>query len=153
FVLTVNIEQKRRKFSKSCDGARLIVNEDAISAVRRDFPAHDHLILVGIQSQAVQLISNVDFENRFDDRAGFPAANHSGRRLGAREKPKRVHNQGFAGAGLTGKKTETAFKMKFELIDESKISDTKKTQHSNRGYKPSRVDLSTTKRLTFHNVD
>ena len=73
---------------------------------------------------------DVCFEDGFDDGAGFAGPDHFGRGFRAGEQTQGVDDNGLSGAGFAGKQVETVFEVKFELIDESEISNAKKPQHT-----------------------
>src|SRR5262249_54155525 len=67
FVLAVDIQKPRRDFMKCRNGAGLIIDVDTIPFVGRDLaPDHD-LVGLAVEAEAVQIASQVGFENGLDD--------------------------------------------------------------------------------------
>ncbi len=60
----------------------------------------------------------------------FAGTDHFGRGFRAGQQTQGVDDNRLSGAGFAGKQVETGIEVKFELIDESKISDAKKPQHT-----------------------
>src|SRR5262249_9807387 len=118
-MLTVNVQKQGRQFAQRGNSARLIVDVNAVSLVRRDFATDDDFISLGIQAELVEFALNIPIENRFDNRAGLSGPHHFGRSLGTRKQAESVHDHGFSGACLTRKEIETVAEVKFDLIDES----------------------------------
>jgi hypothetical protein len=127
----------------------LIIDVDAISLVGRNFPADNDFGNPGIlriEAEPVQFGLHIGLEDRFDNGAAFAAANEAGRSLRAGKQAESIDDDGFTGAGFTGKKIEAFFKVQFEQIDESEITNAQKPQHTRASYMPSGVDLSMTNR-------
>ena len=88
------------------------------------------MILFGIESKAIEAASHIHFEDRLDNGAAFARADHFSRSLRSGKESERIHDDGFPGACFARQEIETFFEVKFELIDESKISNAKKPQHT-----------------------
>src|SRR5262249_11298845 len=129
-VLPVNIQQERSQFTQSRHCSRLIVDVNAISVVRRNLAPNDEFRAFAIESKPIEVRTHIHFEDGFNDVPALSGANHSSGRLRSRQQSKSVHDDRFSGSGFAGKEIKTFFEMKFELIDEGKISDAKKPQHT-----------------------
>src|SRR6516162_2272676 len=53
-VLTVDVQKQRRQFAQRGNGARLIVNVNAVSLVGRDFAPDDDLVSIGIETELLE---------------------------------------------------------------------------------------------------
>src|SRR5262249_3204075 len=97
---------------------------------RRYFAADDELAVFGIESESIQFLPQISFKNRFDHGSAFTRADHFGGRFRARKQTQCIDDNGFTSAGLAREEIEALFEVKFELIDEGKISNAKEPQHT-----------------------
>src|SRR5207237_423485 len=130
FVLAMDVQQKWRQFTQCRDGAGLVINVNAIALVRRDLAADNDFVPFRVESEPVEIEFDVCFKNRFNDGSRFTCADHFRRGFRTGQQTEGIDDDGFAGAGLAGEQVKTGLEVKFELIDESKISYTKKSQHT-----------------------
>src|SRR5687767_14717390 len=126
----MNIQQSRCEFFQGGYGRRLMIDENTIALVRGDLTANDDLRPFRVQTEAIENVTQIDFEHGFDYRSRFPAADHFRGRLGADQQPERVNEDGFAGAGFAGEEIEALIEVKFELVDEREIAHSQEAQHT-----------------------
>jgi hypothetical protein len=148
FVLAVDVQQERRELAQNRDRRRLIVDVNPISLVRRDFTADDDFVRFGVKSEPLKFSAQIELEVRFNDRPAFAGADHFRRGLGSRKQAERVDDDGFSGSGLAGKEVKAFFEMKFQMIDESEISNANKSQHT-RGVISHRGLIFQCRRINF----
>src|SRR5262245_27825499 len=122
-MLSVNVQQLRRQFPENRNGCGLVVDVNPISFVRRDFSSDDELAVLSVEAKPVEVVAEFHLEDGFDDRAAFAGTYHFCRCFASRKQAQRIDDNGFAGPSFTGKKVETVFEMKFELIDQSEVSN------------------------------
>ena len=129
-MLTVNVEEQRRKITQRGYRCGLVIDVDAIPFIGGNLPANDDIASFGIQPQALQSICQVCFENGFHNGSSFTGADHFSGSFGSSEESKCINDDGFSGACLAGKKIEAFFEVELKLINKSEISDAKKPQHT-----------------------
>jgi len=130
FVLAMDVEKGRSQFAQRRNGARLIVDVNPIPFIRRDLSPDNDLVAFGIESEAIEAGIDVCFKNGLDDGACLTGPDHFGRGFRAGQQSQGVDDNGLSGSGFAGKQVETGIEVKFELVDEGKISDAKKPQHT-----------------------
>ena len=129
-MLAMDVEKQRRQLTQCRNGAGLVIDVDAIPFVGRDLAADNDVAAFRIQSKSIEVGADVGFKNGFDDGAAFAGADHLAESFRTGKQSERVNDDGFSCAGLAGQEIETFFEVKLELIDQSKISNAKKPQHT-----------------------
>jgi len=130
FVLSMDVQEQRGKIAQSRHCARLVIDEDTISFVRRDLPANDQFALLGIQTELFEFRAQIGLKNCFDNGSAFAGAHHLRRSFRAGKQAQSINDNGFSGSRFARKKIEAVLEMKFKVINESKISNAKKPQHT-----------------------
>ena len=134
FVLTMDVEQAWRQFAQRRYSARLVVDVNAISIVGRNLAADDDLGTFAVKTEAFEFGIDVGLEDGFDDGAVFAATDHFRRWLcEPASRPSASTMMDFPAPVSPDKRLKPSSKVKFELIDESEISNAKKTQHTRLG--------------------
>src|SRR5262245_43070081 len=110
-MLAVDIQQQRREFTESRHGARLIVDVDAIAFVGRNLTTNDEFAFFGVETEAIELVPETGFEDRFDDCAALSGTDHFRGGLRSRKQAESVDDDGFSGTCFAGEEIETFLKM------------------------------------------
>ena len=84
----------------------------------------------GIKAEPFKFGGDIGFKYGFDDRARLSGSNRIRRGFRAGDQAERIDDDGLAGAGFARQQIEGIFKVDFQVIDESEVSDSKKAQHT-----------------------
>src|SRR4030095_13779668 len=129
-MLAMNVQERWSKFLQCRNGRRLAVNEDAVASVARNLAADNDLRAFGIKASPLKFGGDIGFKYGFDDRSSLSRTNRIRRGFRAGDQAQRVDDDGFAGAGFSRQQIKGILKVDFQLIDESKVSNSKKAQHT-----------------------
>src|SRR5262249_45441982 len=129
-VLAMDVQKQGSQLPQGRDGARLVINVDPVSFVRRNFTSNYNFVTFGIQTKTIERTLKIRLEDCFDDGTSLPRSHHFRRGFSSSKQSERVNDHRFSSARFARKKVETIAEVKFDLVDESKITNTKKPQHT-----------------------
>ena len=116
-VLSVQLDVPRGEVAKRSGGGQRPVDERAAPPLAGDLAADDQFPAVGL------------LEDRFNRRLGLARAHQVGRGAGTEQQTDRLHQDRFAGAGLTGEDVEAGFEFHLDGLDHGEVANAEETQH------------------------
>ncbi len=138
-VLAVDFHQSRAERAQHLHAHRLIVDEGAGAAVGELDPAHDQFVLgdrfrnqVVLRQQAARRMLLGDVESRSHLALLGALAHQSGVAARTERERKRVEQDRFAGAGLTGKRGKAGAEVDVQAIDQNDIANGEAGEHDDR---------------------
>src|SRR5207244_13565152 len=116
-VLAVELEDASRQVLQRAGGDESAIDERPAASLCRDLTADEQLLAGGLK-------------NGFNARHLFPGADELARSPVPEEQTDGLHEDRFAGPGLTGKDVESRIELDLDRVDDGEPFDAEEAKHS-----------------------
>jgi hypothetical protein len=129
FMLAVDLQQQRAEILQHPDAGRLVVDEGAAAAVRRQLATQDQVLVTRVvQALVVQIgeggmVGRQGEHGRGRSVAGRPSADEAGVGARAGGQAQGVEDDRLAGPGFAGQRGQALADGKVQALDEHDVTD------------------------------
>src|SRR6185369_7874245 len=131
-ALSVDVDQKRPQVTQQRLRRELIVNEDLVASVDRQFAANDQLVAVlqtGIFQQRFELRIRSQRKQSFDRTALRSRLQQLAREAPTDQNTKRIDDDRLARSCFTFEQIQRAVKFHSQIINQCNVGNTEELQH------------------------